>query len=339
MKIVDSLYLSKLGSFDEERMPFVFSERYAQYEQKALNHTHLLFYDEKTDALLPALKSKVKFFSILQPVFAPVTLKGERLSVEDEKHFLDEFVNYVAAQKIASRITQSPSHALFAAVPDNSVHCHFGTYIADLKNNTEEELFSKIHSRTRRYIKAMDKNGVVINWGLDTLEHFYGLYKETMQRTNMYYEPLSQIKEMVNYLKESHILVGVAYWHDKPQGSLLVAHSRYGAFSLYAGSAEHIEHHGTMHYLYWDAMRLMKEENVNMFDCVGARISNVSGSKLDGIQNFKEKLCVNLVKGFLWKKDINVMQCRFFDSLIRTKQLLSGKKAYKDIIDQEIEKT
>ena len=329
---------SNIPKFDEESMPFPFLYSYELWLKKDLNCDYFFAYSEKENALMPLKRYSVKGFVLLQPLFPPVTLKGERLAVETEKQFLNEFTEYISAKKIACRITQSPSYTLFTAVPNHSKFCPFGTYMTDLKNHTEEELFSKVHSRIRSYIKAMEKNDVAIKWGNQTQDDFYILYKQTMHRSHLYCNSAEHFKTMYSCLN-SNLICGVVYWNKMPQGAILFPYTNYGAFYLYGASSDKMNLNGSMNYLHWQAMLLLKRKGIKMYDFAGARLSDVSNTKLEGVQNFKKKFGGELIKGYLWKMDINPTKCRLFDNLLKINSILHGRNVYHDIIDEENAKT
>ena len=79
----------------------------------------------------------------------------------------------------------------------------------------------------------------------------------------------------------------------------------------------------------------LKKRGVKKYDFVGARLSDVSGTKLAGIQKFKKRFGGELKRGYLWKKDINLMKCKLFDLALKVKLKLKGVSMPKDIIDQE----
>jgi lipid II:glycine glycyltransferase (peptidoglycan interpeptide bridge formation enzyme) len=82
----------------------------------------------------------------------------------------------------------------------------------------------------------------------------------------------------------------------------------------------------------------MKTKGVKEYDFVGARLSDITNTKLEGIQNFKKRFGSELVKGYLWKLDIDKTKCKTYDSLLKIKCKLKGTKFPKDIIDQELSK-
>jgi lipid II:glycine glycyltransferase (peptidoglycan interpeptide bridge formation enzyme) len=111
--------------------------------------------------------------------------------------------------------------------------------------------------------------------------------------------------------------------------------TRFGAFYLYGASADKIEVTGAMNYLHWQSILQMKEKGVKRYDFAGARLSDVSGTRLEGIQQFKARFGSALDEGFLWKKDLSYMPCHLFDNLLSFKLKLKRQKVPKDIIDQE----
>lgn len=328
-------YLKKA---DEDALPYHLSSEYIDFTEKVLKKNCLVFYSDTLKALMPVCLFSVKTFKLLQVIYPPITMAGERLSSGNEATFLNDFISLIKKEKLAIRVTQSYSYSYFKAVPDNSKYCPFGTYIIDLENNSEDEIFSKVHPKHRNVIRSAAKQGTDIKWGDAVLNDFYVLYHSTMERAAMYCEPFQYFNEMARYMK-NRVLCGVAYLEGKPQGALFIPYTMFGAFYLYGASAAKVEVTGALNLLHWEAIRILKERGVRRYDFAGARLSDISGTKLEGIQNFKKRFGGELARGYLWKIDINPISCKIFDNLLKINRLLKGGKKYEDIIDEERKKT
>lgn len=329
--------LNTLNYPDENLLPFVFLPGYESFVKETLKCEYLLAYSDNQNALMPFRKHSIKGFLLMQPLYSPLTLNGEPLTAEGEKVFLNQVVKKVTEEKLAIRITQAHSYVVFRAVPDNSVSCPFGTYVINLKDHTKEELFNAIHPRRRSYIRNAEKQNLEIRWGEGQLKEFYRIYKQTMDRSKMYCEPEEYFENLYRKLP-NNIICGVVYLENMPQGAICIPYTQYGAFYLYGASSDNVASQNAINYLHWQAILLLKSKGVKRYDFAGARLSDVSGTKLEGIQNFKKRFGSELIRGYLWKMDINKFQCFLFDTLLGLKQRLSGKKISKDIIDEELEK-
>jgi aminoglycoside 3-N-acetyltransferase len=91
-----------------------------------------------------------------------------------------------------------------------------------------------------------------------------------------------------------------------------------------------------MNYLHWNTIKLLKLKGVKRYDFVGARLSDVSGTKLEGIQQFKERFGAELEEGFLWKMNLNKFDIFVFDFLIYAKHKANNLNPPIDIIESEI---
>jgi aminoglycoside 3-N-acetyltransferase len=91
--------------------------------------------------------------------------------------------------------------------------------------------------------------------------------------------------------------------------------------------------------LNWTTIQLLKKKGVKRYDFVGARLSHIAGSKLEGIQQFKRRFGAELEEGFLWKKDLDIFDCMVFDELVRFSYKLKKQSPLLDIIDEEILKS
>lgn len=338
MKLVTRNEIALKAAFNENGLPYFLLAGYENF-LSGNGDEYLLFYFDKLNALMPVRKYSVKGFSLLQIIYPPVILNGKRLSVNDEKQFLNEFVTLVKKQKIAIRIIQSYSYAVFSTVPDDSISCPFGTYVINMSGYSEDELFSHIDPKGRNKIRNAQKNGVELKWGIDLINDFYVLYKSTMEKSKMYCDPIVHFKQMVDNLGSDNVLCGVSYLNDKPQAALFIPYTNYCGYYLHGAMAAKMDNPGAMDYLQWEAISILKQKGVKQYDFVGARLSNVSGTKLEGIQNFKKKFGGELIKGYLWKIDIDNVQCKLFDGLLIVNRTIKRAAKHRDIIDEELEKT
>lgn len=325
-----------LGSLLEvldDNYPFVFQKEYAFFSKEELSSRLIFLISDSRRIFMPARLYKKRIFSFAQILHPPLK-ETKRLSPEEERGFLDEAVGLIKEKRICQRIVQPPNYAIFQAFPEDSVHCCFGTYFLDLQGRPEEDLFACLNNRTE--IRHAQKEGVVIKHGKAQLAAFYGLYSQTMKRTGMFFEPLAYFEKYYSCLGEGRIFCAVAYHHDVPQGAAFLPYTKYAAYYLYGASAEHVSINGAIDYLHWEAIKSMKEKGVRRYDFVGARLSDIANTRLEGIQHFKAKFGSQLEEGYLWKADIHKGYSRLFDMMLRLKLALKGKAAPKDIIEQEL---
>jgi len=318
-------------------LPFFYTKEYIAFIKKSENKNIIIFCDENKNTLVCKVWNN-KFLKLLQPIYPPLNTNTIRLTEKEEQFFLEEFISFIKEKEIADRITQPENFAIFKTVPANSIKANFGTYFLDLENNTEENLFKYLHTKHRNVIKNAEKNNVVLKYGQECIDDFYMLYKQTMLRSNMYCQDKNYFKDFYSSFS-ANTICGVAYYNNIPQGGLFIPYTEFGAFYLYGASAEKIEINGAINYLHWNTIKLLKEKNVKRYDFVGARLSDVSGTKLEGIQQFKRRFGAMLEEGFLWKYDINKIKCNLYDVLLNIKIMASGNKLPLDIIDQENNKS
>jgi aminoglycoside 3-N-acetyltransferase len=314
--------------------PYFYLKKYVALINESEGKNILFFTDEFGNTISCKIWVN-KFLKIIQPTYPPLTKNGNRLSKKQEQDFLNKWVLFLVEKKIAHRITQPENFAIFKSFPRYSISASFGTYYIDLENNTEEELFKKLHPKHRNVIKNAEKNSVTLLYGKNFIEDFYLLYKQTMKRSNMFCQDISYFLNFYNNLGPS-VICGVAYYNGIPQGGIFMPYTKFGAFYLYGSSAEKIEINGSINYLHWNTIKLLKQKGVKRYDFVGARLSDVSGTKLEGIQQFKKRFGAELEEGFLWKKDLDVFDCLVFDELIQFRYKLKKEKPLLDIIDEEL---
>ncbi|MEO8762225.1 MAG: peptidoglycan bridge formation glycyltransferase FemA/FemB family protein [Bacteroidia bacterium] len=331
MKILNRDTLTNINSY-----PYFYYSSYALFVKQSEKKNIIIFVDENKNTICCKLW-KNKFLNYVQLIYPPLDKNAERVFEKDEKLFLENLIEYFIKNKLCNRICQPENFAIFNTVPDDAISSPFGTYVLNLSEYTKDELFKKLHTKHRNVIKNAEKNNVELKYGRKYIDDFYLLYKQTMQRSNMYCQDISYFQNFYNSMPDN-IICGVAYYNNIPQGALFMPFTKYSAFYLYGASAEKMEINGVITYLHWNTIKMLKEKDVKRYDFVGARLSDVTGTKLHGIQQFKERFGGTLEKGFLWKMDINKLKCVLFDTLVNLKLKVIRIDIPKDIIDQELEK-
>lgn len=318
-------------TFINERFPFSFLKSYSSFIERTGSAFYIL---KKDDILAPVVIKKNKFFKTLQFHFKPIHSSAQSLTPEEETRFLNEAIVYIKHNNLVHRIVQPVNFALFSSVPEKCSYTGYGSYVVPLQNQTEEQLLNNMQPRYRTAIRSAQKLNPEIRTGENELHHFWTLHKSTMDRTQMYYEPYEEIKTLYQSATNT-TLIANCYINNELQGGVCIAYSTYGAYYLHGASAHTPASDGAIKFLHYWCMRTLKDQGVASYDFVGARLSDVSGTKLEGIQNFKKRFGSDLKKGYLWKKDISPFFCLIYDSLLILKLSLKALKVPKDIIDQE----
>jgi hypothetical protein len=318
---------------EQPNYPYFYLKEYTSFVKKTESRNVIIFADEFNTTIVCNIWIN-KFLKIIQPLYPPLAKNGERLSKQQEFEFLNKWIRFLIKNKITHRIVQPENFAIFKSVPENSKFAPFGTYYINLDKNTEQELFQKIHPKHRNVIRNAEKHNMILKYGIECIDDFYLLYQQTMKRSNMFCHDISYFNNFFTYLNQS-VICGVVYFESKPQGGIFIPYTKYGAFYLYGASAEKIEINGSINYLHWKTIKYLKKKGVKRYDFVGARLSDVSGTKLDGIQQFKKRFGAELEEGFLWKMDLNNNKCNIYDALLNVKTKLKGREIPLDIIDQE----
>lgn len=260
MEVITRNEIVSHSDFDENVLPYFLSKGYEAFIKKSDNY--LLFYSKTLNTLMPVRKYAVKSFALLQVIYPPISVSGARLSAKDEKQFLNEFTSLVKKKKLGIRVVQSYSYAVFKAVPTGSISCPFGTYVVNMAKHTEEELFLGIDPKGRNKIRNAQKNGVELKWGVKHVADFYKLYRDTMERSKMYYDPEEHFLEMAKQLGGNNVLCGVSYVSGKPQAGLFTPYTTYSGYYLHGAMAAKMDNPGAMDYLQWEAIRILKTKGV-----------------------------------------------------------------------------
>lgn len=327
MRLLQTKEFLKLSTNTIHLFPFCFQPDYLKFNA----NIEILQYE---NIVAPIKIYKNKFLKTIQFQFPPIDLNGERLKTTDEKFFCDAAIRFITENKLAHRIVQPKNYALFNVLPAKTVSAPFGTYKINLVGKTDGQILEGMQARYRSAIRQTEKLNVEIKYGASELKAFQKLHAKTMERTGAYVEEYESLKAELVALPDSALLATV-YIDGKIQGGVYLTYSNFSAYYFHGASADTTEASGAIKYLHYKIMCLMRDKGVKQYDFVGARLTDIAGTKLEGIQNFKKRFGSELVKGYLWKIDLDRTKCKTYDNLLKIKCKLKGTKFPVDIIDQE----
>ena len=324
-----------MAAFAERTFPFPFLRCFARLQESWEGAQMVYLVSSEPKAAMPLRVRRRGGVSIATPMFPPLDGQAQRLVPGDEKRFLDDAVRYLGDHRLCDRVNQPANWAVFQAVPEGALSAPFGSYCLDLGGVSTERLFEGIHGKHRNVIRKAERSGVCVKYGSDQVEAFHRLYVETWARSERGCEPLSYFRMLLDLMGEEQAACGVAYFGDEPVGAHVVLWSLYGAYYVYGASAPDPGVSGAVNFLHWTTIQRMKAAGVARYDFVGSRLSDVSGTRLEGIQRFKARFGGRLERGYLWKIDLNRSKCRVYDALRAARQTLRRARKSEDIIDEE----
>jgi hypothetical protein len=276
------------------------------------------------------LRCVLPYTVIRKASFRLVRFRVETISLggaptgDEEREFLNGAIEHFRAARM-DMIIPPTTNTIFQAYPEGAIAAPYGTYIVDL-TETEETLWTRMHSKHRNVVRNASKKGVQIREGLEFLDTAYELVRDTVKRSRLGFMDRRAFGRYVDSLGD-HVKVMVADHEGTIQGCAVIPFSLHSAYYVYGGTIER-PLTGAMNLLHWEAIRQFRSAGVHRYDFVGARIDPDSGSKQAGLAMFKERFGGTLVRGFMWKYPFRHLKFAAYSLAVR---LLRGG----DVIDQE----
>lgn len=259
-----------------------------------------------------------------------IILRVENTTVEDQRQFLNEMVEYCKKEKICDFISKAQANVLFSTFPDKSISAPWGTYEIDL-NRSDEDLFASFDSKLRNKIRKAIKEGVTVHMDSD-VELVYEIIKNTLMRQkSIHYPPLIYLAQLQTGLKD-HVLFVTVQKDNEVQGAAVVLYDGNRGYVMYAGSIPKPAT-GSLNLMHYEIMKILRDQGGTVYDFVGARINVKEGSKYAAIQKFKESFSPFLREGYAFRVVINPFKYALFTLMSQLYFKLKGIK-YKDPIDQ-----
>jgi lipid II:glycine glycyltransferase (peptidoglycan interpeptide bridge formation enzyme) len=255
--------------------------------------------------------------------------KQDKLTVDNEKEFLDDMVDFVKKEKLCDFIYKAQSNVIFHICPKESDCVPWGTYEVDL-SLSHEELLKSFHGKHRNVVRKAIKDGVEIQISTD-IKLIQGLISDTMTRQNVIHFPsLEYLLNLQDSIPENLLLL-VARKGDKLQGVAVFIYDKEKSYYMYGGSSRN-PYTGSINLLHFEAMKLLQERGAKKYDFVGARLNIEKGSKYEGLDRFKSRFGTSLIQGYAFRTIINPFKFKLFNIISKIYLKLKGYD-YIDPID------
>jgi hypothetical protein len=321
-----------------EDFPIYFTPAYHNYENAIGFETGFLHLG---GVLFPFRVYKKLFYRAIQFMHPPVNDKGELIEAGKEKNFTETALQFLRKEGRFHRVSQPFTNEVFNAIPQGATGAPFGKFFLPLEGKTEDDLLMGFQPRARRSVKEVIKEAekIEVKFGPGQLDALYPMYLALHKKQSLYAEPFTTLKAQADILGEKHCLISMIYDHGTPEGGVMALYTQREACTFHGAVADKTRLQGSLRYLYWEMIREFHRRGVKTMAFGGARLSDVSGTKLQGIQDFKSRFGAGIRKGFIWKADLNPAVCRAYDTLMMANMKLKGLKAGPDVIDYEKNRT
>lgn len=321
MRLVDFSEVPDL----ELAYPLFFQKNYAAYEQTR-GWQVKLFTNGK--GYLPLKLKRNKFIMQGQYLYPPLN-NGERLDEQDEKAFLNTFVDFCRHNNVCDFIIPPVHYSLFSAVPAGSFYTDLGIIVVNLRQ-TEEDLFRGFNPNYRNEIRKAQAAGVEIKFDNAFFETFYTLYKNTHARQGIYFDPKQELQNLIETLGTKSCIIAVAVKGEEVHGASLITFSGHEGYYYQSGAIENSPYPGANKLLQLEAMKFLKTKGITRYVMGGNRLGDIAGTKYEGIQKFKLRFGAQIEKGFsfytriTWRYTIYAKVLEFYLALRGVKQNTTG---------------
>ena len=318
MQIIDSI-----SNISQEKVfPIFFWDKWKAVEEKLHNKQRLLCADEENNVVAFTIYT-MKFFKKADYLYAPLDKNGNRLSVEKEKTFLDEFHNHLKENKIADAIFP-PSHiSLFKCIPDKVIYYQLGLLYVDL-SRSEEDIYSDINSRNRRYIKQSQTQNLFTDLHSNDINSLYACLKETNRKEGVGTYP-KEYYRMIKDILSDNCDIAIIKNGQGPLSSVFLLNDLKNVYACYAGTFFSKEYGGANKLLYWNMYQKYKSQGHLKFIYGGYRYGLTEKDKLFNVQEFKLRMGAKIENGYHFIKVINPLKYNFVSLAMKCKSLLTGK--------------
>jgi len=311
-----------------DNAPLFFSK---EYEKNVLSRGQKPIYIWSDSTILVARVKKQLFLRAALLECEPYTYNLDKY--ENEKIFLDSAMKVF--KKLGIQWTMTTNTSRFHEYPTNAKTILSGNHIIDL-TQTEEELWSNMHSKHRNSVRRGEKGEMDLEIGnKELIDRYTPLSNETYARSGQGGTVSHYYSSLVKHLEKNSIIALLSKDGELQAGGIFFYNSSI-AYYLHGASVSRPEP-GSTNYLLWTVIMMMKEKGVKEFSFVGYHVDAEPGSKLDGIQKFKERFGGRLENCYSFKYIQKPLYYKMYCLAMRLKSKKLLHK-YQDHIDEQINK-
>ena len=156
----------------------------------------------------------------------------------------------------------------------------------DIKDKTEDEIFSGFHSKTRYNVRLATRKGVVVKEGTrEDLKDFHRIMVETGTRDGFIIRPLSYFEKMYDELAPNHMKLLMAYHDGKAISGVIPIFYGNKTWYLYGASSNKYRNVMPNYLLYWEMIKISIARGDDMFDLRG--VPGIADNS-NGLYRFKK---------------------------------------------------
>ena len=167
------------------------------------------------------------------------------------------------------------------------------TIIMDI-DRSEDEILASMKSKTRYNISLAIRKGVdVRSVGIEGLEIWYQLYRETAERNKLHTSDFSYfqtvfMEKMANKDADVQVRLLIAYVDNIPLAAMFLILSSHRATYLYGASSTLMRNFMPTYALQWKAIQIAREYNCTEYDMFGVAPRPEPSHPMYGLYKFKK---------------------------------------------------
>jgi hypothetical protein len=320
MALIKSLEEIKINQYD---FPIFFWNNWLISMNTNVTKT-FIYYNEKQGAIVPFKVNKLKLLKKADYLYIPYDIAGKELEADSEKHFIEEFHNFLKKEKICDAIFPPTHFCNFKSIPAEVMYFKLGIIVLNI-GGKEDDIFNKMTSNYRNEIRKALKSNVKTSFDNELLNEFHSLYSIPHKLQKIRYEPIEYFENLRNAFSKN-IHVGVSYKDDSAETAIFNIYDKINAYYFYAGATEKTMTPGSNKLLLWDSIKHFTSLGISKYVLGGYREPKLTDKKHNGIQNFKLRFGAEIVNGYHFIKIFNPIKFRLFSIALKIKTIIYGKE-------------
>lgn len=195
------------------------------------------------------------------------------------------------------------------------------TVFMDLKKEPDT-LLGTMKPKTRYNIKLAKRKGVEIRaLGIESLDIWYELYRQTAQRNNFFLHDINYFRVILSArandsLSPAKVYLLVAHVDDRPLAAMFLVITGVRGTYLYGASATENRNYMATYALQWRAMQLAKELGCSEYDFFGVSPVADQSHPMFGLYRFKTGFGGKLYRRMgCWDYPLNKVKYQYYSSM------------------------
>ena len=272
-----------------EGFPMSFQPLYVNYVNSTLKgHIILFYFQDIYLCLILRKKMGLTFAHLVSEIYT------SQLKEIDYSFFYTHLKHFFLSKKVF--VVYPPQHLhTYIEAPFSAEKKYLGIIQLPILPSLEDQ-FANFKTVYRRHIKAAQKTGVKVEFGIHLFDEFYEFYEARMKSNQAVYDQKSILRAIIDQYPNP-VICAISRLNNKIEAVVLNIHDSKTSYYMW-GASGITSHNGSFRLLHWELIQYYHSIGIKNYSLGGYRLTGQKTQKQENLENFKIGFGSQIVEGY-----------------------------------------